>query len=131
MWNLDDQDIYFNLLDIPIPYAFTWGSNDREKRERIRAAVAPKFPMEIPYARWWAFRLYVKKGGSHSYDVDNIPKLIVDAFSGKLLRQDGSQYPQLEIYEDDKVGSVAMVQVGGEAFEGGDSTRIEIFGRRT
>lgn len=47
-----------------------------------------------------------------------------------MLRQDGSQYPRLELYEDDKVDRVGMVQVAGEAFEGGDSTRIEVFGRR-
>ncbi len=130
MWNLDDSALYFKLLCETIPYAFTWGEKDREKREKIRAAIASKFPNEIPQARWWAFRLYAKKGGHNGYDVENIPKLIVDAFSGTLLRQDDSSFHQLELYADDKVGRVAMVQVRGEAFEGGDSRRIEIFGRR-
>ena len=129
MWDLEDQSLYFRLLNVTISHALTWGSGDLEKRETIRSAVASSFPAEIPPARWWAFRLYAKKGGSHSYDVENIPKLIVDAFAGKQLRRDHSQYPQLELYEDDNVESVAMVQVAGEASEGGDSTRIEIFGR--
>ena len=130
MWNLEDQSVYFRLLDVTIPHAFTWGSGDLEKRETIRRSVASSFPTEIPPAQWWAFRLYARKGGGHSYDVENIPKLIVDAFAGKQLRRDQSKYPQLELYEDDKVDSVAMVQVAGESSDDGDSTRIEIFGRR-
>jgi len=130
MWNLEDHSLYFRLFDITIPHAFTWGDGNQAKREDIRAEVAPRFPATIPRARWWAFRLCAKKGGRASFDVENIPKLIVDAFSGKMLRQGGSQYPRLELYGEDTVDRVGMVQVAGEAFEGGDSTRGEVLGRR-
>lgn len=130
VWNLDDKAVYFQLLDTTIPYAFTWGSKDLEKRETIRKAVAPVFPATLPAANWWAFRIYVRKGGVHSYDVENIPKLIVDAFSGSQLNRDRSSYRELELYDDDKVANVAMVLVAGETSNDGDSTRIEIFGRK-
>ena len=86
MWNLDDDKFYFKLLDVTIPFAFTWGSGDLQKRENIRRAIAPRFPDPIPKAQWWAFRLYAKKGGSHGFDVENTPKLVArpDRFGKNL-----------------------------------------------
>jgi len=127
MWDLDDSSTYINFLDVTIPNAFTWGSKDLEKREMICAAVTEHMPKEKPAASRWAFRLYAKKGGGHGFDVENIPKIIVDSFSGNILRKDNSKYLELELYSDDKVDCVAMVQIAGEAYFGGDSTRIEIF----
>ena len=80
MWNLDDESLYFRLLNVTVPYAFTWGNKDREKRELIRKAVEPDFPADFPKARWWAFRIFASK--RTRFDVENIPKLIVDAFLG-------------------------------------------------
>jgi hypothetical protein len=130
MWDLDDETLYFKFLDARIPHAFTWGDKDRDKREMIRRAVASKFPAVVPDARWWAFRLYARKAGSQGFDVENIPKLVIDAFARLQIQRDGSQYPQLGIYEDDKIDSVGMVQVAGESSRDGDSTVIQVFGRR-
>lgn len=130
MWNLEDEALYFKLLEVLVPYAFTWGHKDREKREAIRRAVASGFPGTVPEARWWAFRLYVRKAGKQGFDVENIPKLIVDAFARVQIEKDRSEYPELAIYEDDKIASVGMVQVAGEQSEDDDSTAIQIYGRR-
>lgn len=130
MWNLDDDSLYFKFLDTEIPHAFTWGKRDSEKRETIRKAVASRFPASVPNARWWAFRLYARKTARQGFDVENIPKLIVDAFARSQIRLDRSKYLQLAIYEDDTIDSVGMVQVAGEVSATTDSTRIEIYGRR-
>lgn len=76
------------------------------------------------------FRLYVRKTGKHGFDVENIPKLIVDAFARVQIERDRSEYPELAIYEDDKIESVGMVQVAGERCGDDDSTAIQIYGRR-
>ncbi len=130
MWDLDDEALYFKLIDVSIPHAFTWGNGDRGKREAIRSAVAPWFPRSVPEARWWAFRLYARKAGCHGFDVENIPKLIVDAFARDQITRDGSTYAALAIYDDDDICSVRMVQVAGEPSERDDSTVIQIYGRR-
>jgi hypothetical protein len=48
MWNLDDSTLYFKVLGETIPFVFTWGEDDRAKRERIRKALAPRFPNSRP-----------------------------------------------------------------------------------
>lgn len=92
MWDLDDKNSYFKLVSVTIPHAYTWGSAERDKREDIRKAVAPHLPRHIPPARWWAFRLYARKTGNR-WDVENIPKLVVDAFSREQIDKDRSAYP--------------------------------------
>jgi hypothetical protein len=129
VWNLDDDSRYFKLLSISIPHAETWGGFDREKRERIRAAVIEQWSESVPAARWWALRLYARKAGA-KWDIENIPKLVVDAFSAEQLAKDSSSYPQLGLYQCDTIECVRMVQVAGEPCAGGDSTLIEIYGAR-
>lgn len=129
VWNLDDPDVYFRLLSVRVPYAHTWGARDRDKREDIRRAVAPQFPRSIPPVRWWAFRLYAcKRGGG--WDVENVPKLVLDAFSKQQIQQDRSAYPQVGLYEQDTIEYVRMVQVAGEPGLRGDFTVIEVFGAK-
>ena len=130
MWNLDDENLYFRLLDVTIPHAFTWGSSDLLKREAIRHAVAARFPDTVPEAQWWAFRLYARKSGSHGFDVESVPKLIVDSFARSQIVRDSSKFHKLALYDDDKVDHVRIVQVAGEPSTSDDSTRIEIFGRK-
>ena len=127
-WNLDDDSIYFKLCNVSVTSAKTWGGEDREKREAIRKAAKASIPRFRPEARWWAFRIYVRK--IHDFDVDNIPKLVVDAFCSGQLRLDRSDHTKLGLYEDDTVANVGMVQVAGERVEADESTEIEIFGRR-
>ena len=128
MWNLDDGSVYFRLPEISIPLAFTWGGNDRRKRELVRDAAWRVFPRPIPIAQSWAFRLFVRR--PDTFDVDNVPKIIVDAFSADQLQRDDSQYLPIRLYDDDNVRHVPMVQVAGESSDGEILTRIEVFGRR-
>jgi hypothetical protein len=50
-------------------------------------------PEILPAAKWWAFRLFSRKPGN-GWDVENIPKLIVDAFSDEQIQKDRSDYPR-------------------------------------
>ena len=130
-WNLDDKDKYFKLFTAKIPYAYTWGNDngDKQKRENIRRELVREFPDadNIPMARWWAFRIFAEKSG-RPWDVDNIPKLVVDALCGKRLREDNSEFQHMNLYEDDTIEFVRMVQVAGEQSKHQDRTVIEVFG---
>jgi len=130
-WNLDDEDKYFKLFAAEIPYAYTWGccdkGRDRERRENIRRESVGEFPRDIPKARWWALRIFAEKQGD-GWDVDNLSKLVVDAFCGKQLRDDNSEFQHMELYKDDTVEFVRMVQVAGEQSQHQDRTVIEVFG---
>ncbi|HLY22024.1 MAG TPA: hypothetical protein VKT83_06105 [bacterium] len=128
-WTLDDTDSYFKFLCAKIPYAHTWGGSDREKREEIRRAVAPSFPLNIPPARWWALRLYTRKRGD-DWDIENIPKLVVDAFSKDQIGKDRSAYPEVGLFAYDTIDYVRIVQVAGEPRSDEDSTIVEIFGAK-
>ena len=129
MWDLDDQKTYFRLFSVIIRHAYTWGGGDRDKREDIRKAAVGAFPASVPAARWWAFRLYARKTGA-GWDIENIPKLVVDAFSTEQITKDGSKYPQVRIYEKDTIEYVRMVQVAGEQDRSRDALTLEVFGRK-
>lgn len=133
MWNLDDEAKYVKVYSFSLPEAFTYadtreGKKDKDKRERIRKKVAEDFPDNIPHVEWWAFRIFVKKSGKRDFDIDNVPKLIVDAFCRKQIRKDKSQYSKLGLYEKDTIDHVRVVEVGGRRSENEDNTRVEIFG---
>ena len=129
MWNLDDESVYFPMPVINIARSFTWGSGDLAKRELVREAATQVFPAQVPVANKWAFRILVRR--PDKFDVDNIPKIIVDAFCAKQLRSDRPKYLSVSLYEDDTVQHVTMVQVAGESSEGEFLTRIEVFGHRS
>ena len=85
-WNLDDETEYVKVHSFEIPAAFTYdGGKDHEKRNHIREVAAEHFPDKKPAGQWWAFRVYVKKKmhGERPFDIENVSKLIVDAFSEK------------------------------------------------
>jgi hypothetical protein len=65
--------------------------------------------------------------GVQEFDAENIPKLIVDAFCAKQIRNDGSQFPLLALYEDDTVSYVPLIQVFASIEGKDDETVIEIF----
>lgn len=127
MWNLDDTSRYFRLLDATIPHAYTWGSYGLAKRESIREAIAFVFPQPVPSAKWWAFRIFAKKQGNR-WDIENIPKLIVDALSCEQIARDGSSHSNVGLFADDTAANVRLIQIAGEQSFNHDSTRIEIFG---
>ncbi len=85
MWNLDDESRYVKVHSFTIPKAFTYadtrkGHTDMDKREYIRAKAAESFPNNIPSIKWLAFHIFVKKVGGRRFDIENVPKLIVDSF---------------------------------------------------
>lgn len=110
-----------------VPFAVTYGVDDRTKRERIRECAAASMPTLPPGRHVWAFRIYVHKTGDRPFDVDNVPKLIVDSFCGERVRRDSSNFANVAVYEHDTVDHVVMVQVAGERCSSKDSTTIEIF----
>jgi hypothetical protein len=87
------------------------------------------FPTSIPKVEWWAFRIFVRKVGYRQFDIENVPKLIIDAFCQKQITRDGSVYKKIGLYKDDTIDYVRIVQVGGER-SAEDSTMVEIFGKK-
>lgn len=127
MWNLDDPTLYFKFLSVSVDFSYTWGDSDRKKREDIRRAVALHWPSVASPAAWWAFRIYTHKKGDN-WDVENVPKLIVDAFSREQISKDNSSYSRIGLYPDDTVKFVRMVQVMADMARFREFTVIEIFG---
>jgi hypothetical protein len=131
MWNLDDLHRYIPLGRFEMPWATTYGNTspghtDREKRERIReAAEAGIWPR--PDIKQWGFRVLVRKAGKRMFDIENVPKLIVDAFCKRRIKKDGTRHAALGLYEDDTLDEVVILQIAGERADK-DSTAVEIFG---
>jgi hypothetical protein len=133
MWNLDDEAKYVKVHSFDIPEAFTYadtrkGQTDKDKRERIRAKAAEDFPNNIPRVKWWGFRIFVNKSGNKRFDIENVPKLFVDAFCKRQIQEDGSQYTKIGLFDDDTIDLVRVVEVGGSRSQDKDTTRVEIFG---
>lgn len=134
MWNLEDETLYIRVHSFALPKAFTYadtrpGHTDREKREQIRAAASRGFPQSIPEVRWWAFRILVQKTGNRPFDIENVPKLVIDAFSKRQIKLDNSAYGKVGLYDDDTIDYVRFIQIGGERGPR-DSMIVEIFGRK-
>ncbi len=132
MRQLDDAEIFLKIHTFTYAAAFTYadtraGYTDKDKRERVRLEASRDFPATVPKVAWWAFRIFVKKRG-RTFDIENIPKLIVDAFSGWQIKRDGSRYHQLGLYPDDTIDYVRLIQVSGERTDLEDRTIVEIFG---
>jgi len=133
MWNLDDEAKYVKVHSFSLPEAFTYadtreGQTDKDKRERIRVKAAEDFPDNIPSVKWWAFRIFVKKSGNRRFDIENVPKLIVDAFCRRQIQEDGSQYTKLGLFRDDTIDFVRVIEVGGIRSQAENTTKVEIFG---
>lgn len=118
--------------------AVTYGSQDKEKRHKIRQAAFGSFPEEIPDCCIWAFGIVVTKSGNRKFDVDNVPKLIIDAFDQEMIEKDhaddlGLQEQYLErlgLYRVDQIDNVPIVLAGGKRNPGkNDRTEIYIFNK--
>ena len=134
MWDLDDTASYAKVASFDFPWASTYadmrpGHTDKEKRERVRAIAANQLPSSIPHAKWWAFRIFVRKAGGRPFDIENTLKVFIDSFSARQIRSDASQYQTVALYEDDTVDHVRIIQVGGERTSSNESTRVEIFAK--
>jgi hypothetical protein len=135
MWDLDDENEFLKIHSFNLKEAFTYADmrpvqTDKEKRERIRLAANHNFPINIPKVEWWAFRILVEKQGRRKFDIENVPKLIIDAFCRKQISLDGSAHKEMGLYEDDTIDFVRIIQIGGERSTIEDATMIEIFGKK-
>ncbi|NLT51445.1 MAG: hypothetical protein GXX85_11060 [Ignavibacteria bacterium] len=134
MWNLDDENIYTKFYSFTINEAFTYGNmtegqRDKDKRERIREAANNNFPNDRPENKKWAFRITFGKSGGRQFDVENVPKLIIDAFCIKQISNDNSVFTSLGLYKDDTIDEVIMVQVAGKR-NNESYMEIEIFHKK-
>ena len=135
MWNLDDETRYMKVHAFTIPKAFTYadtrvGHTDRDKREYIRAEAARNFPSSIDGIESWAFRIFVNKSGYRPFDIENVPKLFIDAFCKRQIQQDQSEYGRLGLFDDDTIDFVKIIEVGGRRTQYENTTNVEIFGYR-
>ncbi|WP_126601588.1 hypothetical protein [Dictyobacter aurantiacus] len=113
---------------------FTSASKTKSRREAIRAAAATKISEEKirntrSLAMWWAFRIYfhIKPRGSRPHDIENAAKLVVDAFSKKMLEADQSNFKDhLALFEDDSIEHVRIIEIGGQPDQH-PKTIVEIF----
>lgn len=132
IWDFDDIGKFRLVHHFNIPAIYTWGGNDRDRREDIRRYANVDFPHSSLNYEWYGFRIIVKRTllGRDS-DLDNVPKLIIDAFSGWQIDRDRSDYPQVELYKDDTVKWVRAIQVQSDFTHEQDRTEVWIFGKTT
>jgi hypothetical protein len=128
MWDLDDKNQYEKVLDLQLPWATTWGDRYRDRREKIREQAAPKLLKRPDGVDKWAFRISVSKSGRSRFDIENVPKQIIDAFCASQIQSDKSQYTTLGLYPDDTLDHVVILEVAGSrAVSKEETTRVEIF----
>ena len=125
-WNLDDKRKYIRVLYFTFSRVFTWGYRDKERREYIRQKALENLKNDIKNfeCKPWAFRIFMKS--KRKRDIENISKLIVDAFSKQQIKKDRSRYPELGLYENDTIDYVKLIVAGG-ARDDKDLTSVEIF----
>lgn len=75
------------------------------------------------------FILLKNKNSKHRCDVDNIPKLILDSFSKKLVEEDNSKVEEAGLYEDDSLEYVKFIEVYGDLGEE-DKVLIEVYRKK-
>jgi Holliday junction resolvase RusA-like endonuclease len=106
-----------------VPAVQTWGlpQRDREFKETIRQISGVNLETAQGYA-WFVFVIRCQIASTRTLwakqipDIENIPKLIVDAFTGLL-------------YPDDNILYVRGVQIEGEVNQNGENaTEVWIFG---
>jgi hypothetical protein len=133
MWDFDDRKEFALILHFSIPAIYTWGEREKEKREIIRRIAIKNLPKgHIFNYKWYGFRIKVRrrrKLKGRRFDIENVPKLIIDAFSKKLIENDNSKYPKCAIYKDDILDYVKAIQIEGD-FNKQNSTEVWIFGKK-
>lgn len=121
--------------------AFTYadmrpGHTDREKRNMIREVAFQRFPGDIySESKKWAFKIYVEKSGRRAFDIENVPKLIIDAFCKKRIDRDklndsqDSRVSNVALYPDDTIDHVVFLEVSGKRIDQNkdEKTTVDIF----
>lgn len=107
------------------------GEGEPQKREEIRKNAKEGFPAKIPSCKWYAFSIKVKRNYSERpVDIENIPKLIIDAFSAGIIKRDKSLYRSLVLYSDDDLTNVRALTIEGDfCKQEASSTEVWIYGR--
>ena len=132
-WNLDNTAAYSLVTKFEYDAAFTYadmrpGNTDKEKRELIRGFASLSFPTEVPQAKWFAFRIIVQKGGTRAFDIENVPKLIIDSFCKKQIEKDCSAYLKVGLFPDDTIDFVRLMQVAGTRIADQSKTIVSVYG---
>jgi hypothetical protein len=113
-WNLENTFAYSLVARFEFDGAFTSCTpDDRRLREIIREFASRSFPVEVPQAKWWAFRVVIQREGTGPFDLDNALKLVVDSFGKRQILRDASAYPNVGLFPDDTIDSVRMMQIAG------------------
>ena len=121
-----------NIFEFELNEVLTWGNNDREKREVIHQSAYSEIPKRLSTENYvWGFKIYFtkNKNSKHRCDVDNIPKLILDSFSKKLVEEDNSKVEEAGLYEDDSLEYVKFIEVYGDLGEE-DKVLIEVYRKK-
>lgn len=78
-----------------------------------------------------AFRIFVSKRGRRPFDIENVGKLIIDAFCKRQIEKGGSPHSRLALYPDDSVDHVIMLLAGGRRTDSEEEiASVEIFAVR-
>jgi len=129
MFSFDDSKEFVLVHHFNIPAIYTWGDKDRDKREKIRRNALKKFQKKR--SKWYGFRIKVQRSMlGRPLDIENVPKLIIDAFSGEQIDKDKSSYPKVRLYPDDVLEHVRAVQIEGKFSNNRDNTEVWIFGKK-
>jgi len=129
MHNFDDSKEFELVHHFNIPAIYTWGDNDRAKREKIRRNALKDF--QTKRFKWYGFRIKVQRSMlGRPLDIENVPKLIIDAFSGEQTDKDKSSYPMVRLYPDDVLEYVRAVQIEGKFSDNRNHTEVWIFGKK-
>ena len=132
MWNFNDSKEFVLIHRFKIPSVFTWGDRDPSKREEIRRNALKDFPEESPKCKWYAFYIEVERNPlERPLDIENVPKLIIDAFSSNQINRDESRYSKMGLYPDDDLRYVRAFQIEGKFSDNErNNTEVCIFGKK-
>lgn len=61
------------------------------------------------------------------FDIENVPKTIIDSFCKRQITWNQSKFTQLALYPDDNLDFIRVIQIAGK-MNNSDSTKVEIFG---
>jgi len=132
MWNFNDSNEFTLVHHFKIPAIYTWGDQDPDKREEIRKNALKDFPQKSLDCKWYAFYIEVERSPfERPLDIENVPKLIIDAFSSEQIDKDKSRYRNTGLYPDDDLKHVRAFQIEGKFSNNGrNNTEVWIFGKK-
>jgi len=129
--NLDDAKKFVLIHHFHIPAIYTWGDRAINKREEIRRTAQKDFSAGPFNYGWYGFRIKAKRNKfKRDLDLEDVPKLIIDSFSGWQIDRDRSTYPKVKLYDGDELRGVRAIQIEREFISDNDETAVWIFGKK-